>query len=80
MPWKERSVVEKRVEFVLRRDAGESMSDLCREFSVSRKTGYKIFKRFKEVGLVGLYDESRRPYSNPGSAPGNTLRTLSTDE
>jgi transposase InsO family protein len=69
VPWKERSVVEKRTEFVLRRDAGESMTDLCREFKVSRKTGHKIYKRFKEVGLEGLYDEPRRPESSPNRTP-----------
>jgi transposase len=33
---------------------GEKMSALCREFDVSRKTGYKIFQRYKDCGLDGL--------------------------
>ena len=65
MPWKERSVMEERKAFVLRRDDGESMSELCREFSISRKTGYKIYKRYLEVGLEELGDESKRPVSSP---------------
>ncbi len=42
------------------------MSDLCREFGISRKTGYKIFNRYKEHGLEALCDRSGRPvrYSN----------------
>ncbi len=39
MPWKEVSVVEERLKFVVRLIDGEPMSDLCREFGVSRKTG-----------------------------------------
>jgi Homeodomain-like domain len=41
---------------------GEKMAVLCREFDISRKTGYKIFSRYKDCGLEGLTDRSRRPY------------------
>jgi hypothetical protein len=44
MPWKERSVVEERMRFVLRLKDGESMASLCREFQISRVTGYKIYE------------------------------------
>jgi transposase-like protein len=44
MPWKECSVMDERLQFVARRLAGETMSGLCREFGISRKTGYKIFR------------------------------------
>ncbi|TIT17463.1 MAG: transposase, partial [Mesorhizobium sp.] len=45
---------------------GEGMSDVCREFGISRKTGYKIFNRYKDEGLETLTDRSRRPvrYAN----------------
>ena len=44
----------------------ESMSDACREFGISRKTGYKIFHRYKESGFEALSDRCRRPvrYAN----------------
>ena len=42
MPWKARSIVEERMRFVLRLKDGESMASLCREFGISRVTGYKI--------------------------------------
>jgi transposase InsO family protein len=61
MPWKECSVMEERMRFVLRRLDGEPMSDLCREFGISRKTGYKIFDRYEQEGLQALSDRSRRP-------------------
>ena len=38
---------------------GEKMAPLCREFDISRKTGYKIFERYKDCGLAGLTDRSR---------------------
>jgi putative transposase len=38
------------------------MAELCREFGISRKTGYKIFDRYQECGVQGLTDSSRRPY------------------
>src|SRR5262249_31422404 len=62
MPWKERSIVEERMRFVLRLKDGESMSSLCREFGISRVTGYKIYDRYKECGLEGLTDRARTPY------------------
>ena len=58
--------MEERMRFVLRRLDGEPMSDLCREFGISRKTGYKIFDRYQQHGLEAISDRSRRPvrYAN----------------
>jgi transposase InsO family protein len=66
MPWKESSVMDERLRFVGRLLDGEQMSLLCREFGISRKTGYKIFDRYKNHGLEALSDRSRRPvrYAN----------------
>ena len=66
MPWKASSVMEERLRFVARLLDGEAMTDVCRDFGVSRKTGYKIFDRYKEHGLEALSDRSRRPvrYAN----------------
>ena len=61
MPWKVIDVVNERMRFVLRLEDGERMSELCREFGISRKTGYKIYSRFQDLGPAGLYDESRAP-------------------
>jgi len=59
-------VMDERLRFVARLLEGEPMSLLCREFGISRKTGYKIFDRYKDHGLEGLTDRSRRPvrYAN----------------
>ena len=66
MPWKASSVMEERLRFVARLLDGEGMSDVCRSFGISRKTGYKIFNRYKKHGLEALCDRSRRPvrYAN----------------
>src|SRR5260370_38100400 len=64
-----RSVMEERLRFVARLLDGEAMTDVCREFGVSRKTGYKIFDRYKEHGLEALSDRSRRPVRYPNQLP-----------
>src|SRR5207253_1378630 len=58
-----------RLQFVARRLAGEAMAELCREFGISRKTGYKIFDRYQECGMQGLTDRSRRPYRYANQLP-----------
>ncbi len=69
MPWKESSVMDERVRFVARILEGEAMSDVCREFAISRKTGYKIFNRYKEHGVEALTDRSRRPWRYANQLP-----------
>ncbi len=69
MPWKEWNKVEERLRFVARRLDGEKMAGLCREFDISRKTGYKIFNRYKDSRLEGLTDRSRRPYRQANQLP-----------
>jgi transposase InsO family protein len=69
MPWKECSVMEERMRFIVRLLEGEEMSYLCREFGISRKTGYKIYDRYKECGLEALTDRSRRPFRYGNQLP-----------
>jgi putative transposase len=61
--------VDERLRFVARLLDGEQMAPLCREFGISRKTGYKIFHRYKDCGLQGLTDRSRRPYRQAHQLP-----------
>ena len=69
MPWKECHVVDERLRLVARRLDGEKMATLCAEFGISRKTGYKIFERYKDCGVEGLTDRSRRPYRHANQLP-----------
>lgn len=61
--------MEERMKFVSRLLEGEEMSFLCREFGISRKTGYKIYDRYKECGLEALTDRSKRPFHYGNQLP-----------
>jgi transposase len=61
--------MEERLRFVAQLLEGEPMTDVCRQFGISRKTGYKIFNRYKEHGLVALTDRSRRPVRHANQLP-----------
>src|SRR5690348_18089639 len=61
--------MEERIRFIVRLLEGEEMSLLCREFGISRKTGYKIFDRYKDCGLEALTDRSRRPFRQANRLP-----------
>jgi len=61
--------MDERLRFVARLLDGEKMAVVCREFGISRKTGYKIFNRYKDYGLRGLEDRARSPYRHPNKLP-----------
>ena len=67
MPWRTESVMDQRVEFVLRaRQEDETISELCREYEISRPTGYLWLKRYQAMGSIkGLAEHSRRPHHSP---------------
>src|ERR1700740_1683155 len=69
MPWRKCSVMDERMRFVIRLQDGESMATLCREFGISRKTGYKILERYEQCGLEGLSDRTRRPVRFANNLP-----------
>src|SRR5436190_7127355 len=57
------------VKFVARLLEGEKMAPLCAAFGISRKTGYKIFERYKDCGVAAFSDRSRRPYRQANRLP-----------
>jgi putative transposase len=69
MPWQECNQMDERLKFIARLLDGEKMAAVCRDFNVSRKTGYKILKRYNDIGLEGLTDRSRRPYRHANQLP-----------
>ena len=69
MPGKECHVMDERLRFVARLLEGEKMAALCAEFGIARKTGYKIYDRYKDCGVVGLSDRSRRPQRQANQLP-----------
>lgn len=76
MPWKECNAMDERLKFVARLLDGEKMAVLCREFGISRPTGYKIYNRYKHHGLEGLKERSRRPYRHANRLPFQIERTI----
>ena len=76
MPWKECSVTQERLRFVARLLDGEGMSEVCRDFGISRKTGYKIFNRYRDQGLEVLTDRSRRPVRYANQLPDQVERLI----
>lgn len=67
MPWKRTDVHEERVKFVVRAASGkETMAALCREFGISRPTGYRWRRRFEQTGsATSVAELSRRPLRCP---------------
>ena len=76
MPWNESNLMNERIKFVARLLDGESMTSVCREFGITRKTGYKIFNRYKEIGIEGLQNQSRRPHRSANKIPFQVERSI----
>lgn len=75
MPWLEATSMSLKREFVTLADS-ERMSDLCRRFNISRKTGYKWRSRFQQEGVEGLKNRSRRPWSSPWKTDPGTVNAV----
>lgn len=74
MPWKETRAVDERIRFIVAvNESDESFSELCRQFGISRKTGYKWCQRYEEFGPAGLEDRPPVPRSCPHATPDETL-------
>ena len=67
MPWKDKTVEEIRKEFLESVKADSNMSKVCREFGITRATGYKWLKRYEED--ASLKDKSRRPNVTANKTP-----------
>jgi putative transposase len=77
MPWKELRPMDLRREFVLAAAAPRAnISQLCRDFGISRNNGHKWIRRYKEEGESGLEERSRRPRSVSGTSGEAVLRIL----
>ena len=68
MPWKEENVLEQRYRFQQEWNTDDwSLAELCRDFGISRKTGYKWLERYDQEGVEGLKDQSRAPREHPNA-------------
>jgi transposase InsO family protein len=64
------------MELMARFRRGEALAELCREYGVSRKTGNKFKKRFEQVGIAGLQDQSRAPKIIPHKTPAELVELI----
>ena len=77
MVWKGVTVMDQRVRFISEYLNGYfPISELCCQFSISRKTGYKWAKRYRDFGVEGLTNQSRRPRSCPHQTPDNIIKAI----
>ncbi len=77
MPWKEACTMNERVDFIeawKRKDFIHS--ELCRQFDISRKTGYKWINRVLCEGQAGLKERSRRSHTHPNQTPDNIVNAV----
>lgn len=77
MPWEERCAMTERTRLVAAYlEGNREMAELCREFGISRKTGYKWLQRFRDEGPSGLEDRSRAPRTCPHAIPDDDVQAL----
>jgi len=77
MPWKETKVIEERMKFIVAWKEGHwNISDLCREFGISRVTGYKYIQQYEKYGLDGLKNKSTAPRSHPAAVEEKFVRLI----
>jgi transposase len=73
MPWRSNTLLEARSEFVrLALAPNANIQSLCRQFNISRQTGYRTLNRYRMAGAKGLERQSRRPHHTPRRCPGPT--------
>ena len=77
MPWRESDVSEERIQFVVLASRGDrTLAEVCREFGISRQTGHTWLKRFRESGIGGVYERSRRPQRSPAQIGPATVEAV----
>src|SRR5437016_4204661 len=77
MPWKETCAMDERMRFVLEVQKLERpLSELCREFGISRKSGYKWLERYKAAKAEGLKDRSRAPLEHGRQRPAELVEAV----
>jgi putative transposase len=69
MPWKESSMLDEKIKFIARLLDGEKMAPLCREFNISRKTGYQIWDKYKQFGEAAFIEQKRTPFRYANKLP-----------
>jgi transposase InsO family protein len=68
MPWRVTTTMEQKIEFVCEWRTGKyTITELCKNFEISRPTAYKLINRFEKYGYEGLREHSRAPAKHPNA-------------
>ena len=77
MPWKQTDPMTEKERFVVLAHTGRfTVSTLCADFGISRKTGHKYLQRYATLGRRGLEERSRRPQRSPAETPERVERLI----
>lgn len=77
MPWQETSPMDQRWQFVSEYETDLfTMTELCADYGISPKTGYKWVARYRTGGPAALADQSRRPRAHPHATPPRLIDAL----
>ena len=77
MPWEETNTMTERMKFISDFENGEeTLAELCRQYGIQRRIGYKWLKRFDELGPAGLSDRARAPRTHPNQTPDKMVRRI----
>lgn len=77
MSWKSTTPMNERIKFIARYLAREeTVTELCEEFGISRKSGYKWIERYNEGGAEALAERSRAPLTHPHAYPDEVVASL----
>lgn len=69
MGWMECKKMDEKLKFIARFLEGEKMAPLCREFGITRPTGYKLIDRYKLMGQCALVEQKRTPHRYANQLP-----------
>lgn len=77
MTWKASSVLEEKLRLVFEYERDEqSMTELCRQFGISRETGYVVLRRYRQYGVGGLVELDRAPCRHPNQTAAEVEQTV----
>ena len=77
MPWKETTTMEQKIEFICEWRTGKyTITELCKNFEISRPTAYKLIDRFEKQGYEGLREQSRMPRRYPNETNENIIKSI----
>jgi putative transposase len=68
VPWQETRVMDEKMNFVVDLDREDlSFAELCRQYGISRRCGYRLAARYRSEGVEGLKERSRAPHHHPNA-------------